>query len=89
MIEQSVDLVISQVKERVFIVLKSENLQLSRSECDQQFKNDKAVRFMIRDLNKRFPSKQLSFLRVNEEIENYSLTILDSMSEALKEKAVV
>lgn len=89
MIEKSIDLVISQVKEQVFIVLKSENLQLSRSEFDRQFKNDKAVRFMIRDLNKRFPSKQLSFLRVNEEIESYSLTILDSMSESLKEKAVV
>lgn len=89
MSQQSVDLVTRQVKEQVFIVLKSENLQLSRNEFDQKFEKDKAVQFMNRDLKKRFPSKQLSFLRVNEEIEKYSLTILDSMSESLKEKAVV
>lgn len=89
MIDQSVDLVISKVREQVYIVLKSENLQLSRNEFDQQFETDRAVKFMTCDLKKRFPSKQISFLRINEEIESYSLTILDSMSDTLKEKAVV
>ncbi|MBO6438756.1 hypothetical protein EY653_05520 [Enterococcus faecalis] len=89
MTDQSVDLVISQVKEQVCIGLKSEKVQLSKNEFDQQFEKDEAAQFMIRDLKKRFPSKVLSFLRVNEEVESYSLTILDSMTESLKEKVTM
>lgn len=89
MIENSTELVSKTVKTQVYIVLKSENRDLSEAEFDEQFRNDPAVKFMFRDLKIRFQRKQLSFLRFNEEVERYSLTILDSMTETLKCKAVV